>query len=196
MALWWYIFVRYEGTCRSTIRSPTHLKWNMSLKTRIITGLETSIIKHKQRVEELTTSCRKHTLPYDSDACPCQGELFWKLDRLDESIYRLKILRHSVLRWYLWYLWSSTKSPWFPEESIRVWNQTGQPIAAWQKYGVAQWNGEAFIYYKGSREVSERPAAARSSEWAIFTVPAFLVYNVKKPFSKVGFLKNSQFPLY
>jgi len=150
--------------------NPPHSQRIMSPRTFIISRLETSICKTQQRIEDLTVSCEKHSLPYDADACPCQGELFWKLDRLDESVHRLKTLRHSVFRWYLWYIWSSTKSPWFPEESIQVWQQVGQPTAAWQKYGVAQRNGDvtydngrAFIYLKGSREVSTRAAAARSS---------------------------------
>jgi len=106
----------------------------------IIQSLEASISKTIEKIEELTTACQKHDLRSrpEADACPCQAELYWKLDRLDESIYRLKKLNHSVGRWYPWYLQSSSKNPTFPKASIQAWSQTGQPIAAWQKYGVAQ----------------------------------------------------------
>lgn len=37
----------------------------------------------------------------------------------------------------------STLNLGFPRESIEVWQSTAQPVTAWQKYGVAQRNGEA-----------------------------------------------------
>jgi hypothetical protein len=142
----------------------------MAAKRRIISRLETRICTTQQRIEDLT-NCPKHRLPSHANACPCQGELYWELDRLDESIYRLTTLEHSTFRWLLWYVWSSTNTPWFPGESTRSWSQTSHSIAAWQKYGVGQRNGDAacsdrraFIYYQNSRKVSGRPAAAMSTQ--------------------------------
>lgn len=142
------------------------------LRTYIIGRLERRIDATTEKIGELTTSCQKHDMSRypEADACPCQAKEYWNLDRLDESVHRLKNLDHSVCRWFIWYIWSSTKNPRFPQESIQVWSQT-QPVAAWQKFGVAQRNGEVspsnrrgYIYYVNSREVSSRPAAATNSE--------------------------------
>ena len=143
-----------------------------SLRNVIVRSLETSITKTYDRIGHLSEFCPEHNLRDhpQADACPCQVELFFKLDRLDEAIHRLKDLKHWVVRWWVWYIRSSTRSFGFPKESILVWSQTGQPIAAWQKYSIAQRNGEveprnrrAYIYYKGGREISARSAAATNS---------------------------------
>ena len=141
----------------------------MPVRERIIQLLETSIKETIDKIEELTILCEKHDLRDhpEADACPCQAELFWKLDVLDESVYRLTTLEHTIIRWCIWYDLCSITSPGFPRESIDVWTQTEQPIAAWQKYGVAKRNGEVsvndrrgYVYYKNSREDSARPAAS------------------------------------
>lgn len=138
-----------------------------------VTMLEKSISQTSDRVQDLTTSCRKHDLSQHptADACPCQVKLIWELDRLDESIHRLKVQKCSVGRWFAWYLWSSSKNPGFPKESIDCWKQTEQPRTAWQKYGVAKRNGTSernsnrgYLYYKNGRVVGGRPAAAPSGE--------------------------------
>lgn len=141
----------------------------MPTRQSVIRSLEDSIEKIIERIGELSILCDKHDLGShpEADACPCQAELYWKLDRLDESIYRLKMLKHTIIRWYIWYIRSSTNRAGFPHESIQAWTQTAAPIAAWQKYGVAQRNGGApvnhrrgFIYYKNGLEISTRPAAS------------------------------------
>ena len=137
-------------------------------KDKIIQHLQTSIFQAHDDIERLSTSCDQHDLASRpaADACPCQAKLYWQLDRLDESIYRLKTKNTSVPHWWSWYLWSSTKSPRFPKESVTGWSQSGQPMAAWQKYGVAQRNGRvepghqrAYVYYQNGREHGSRPAA-------------------------------------
>ena len=142
----------------------------MPARQKVIQSLETSIKETSDKIDELSILCEKHnpTSHPEADACPCQAELYWKLDVLDESIYRLSILGHSLIRWCAWYIRCSTMNPGFPRESIDVWTQAAQPIAAWQKYGVAQRNGEvatnarrAYIYYQNSREKSTRPAASK-----------------------------------
>lgn len=139
----------------------------------IVRRLETSIIKTNNKVDRLSEHCPKHNIDDHShaDACPCQAELFWKLDRLDESIYRLTAQRQWVLYWWIWYIRSSPRWSGFPKESVRCWSQTDQPIAAWEKYSTPKRNGEvspnhqrAYIYYRGSRERSTRPVAAINSE--------------------------------
>ena len=72
----------------------------MSLKKYIIQSLEASIPKIINEVEDLTGSCPNHDLDSrpSADAYPYQGKLYWKLDRLNESIYRLGVLKHSVRR--------------------------------------------------------------------------------------------------
>lgn len=141
----------------------------MRTRQSVIRALEDSIERITERIGELSISCDKHNLQShpEADACPCQAKLYWKLDRLDESVYRLKVLKHTIRSWRIWYIRSSTRMPGFPRESIRVWTQTGAPIAAWQKYGVAQRNGEVsvnhhrgFIYCKNGLESSTRPAAS------------------------------------
>lgn len=131
--------------------------------------LENKIIK----TDDSISPCRKHDLAQHptADACPCHARLYWQLDRLDESVYRLKVQKCSVSRWSAWYLRSSAKHPGFPRESVDCWTQTGQPLAAWQKYGVAQRNGQrspedgrAYLYCKNSREVRSRRAAASNSQ--------------------------------
>ena len=138
----------------------------LSIKEKTLAWLEASTVR---KLSECEKQCEIHDLRDhpDADACPCQVKLIWESQRLDESIYRLKIRQHSVLRWYIWYLRSSTKSFGFPKESIESWSQVAQPIAAWQKYGVPQRNPEVaidhplgFIYYKREREASSRPAIA------------------------------------
>lgn len=143
----------------------------MPVRQKIIQSLETSIKETLDKIDELSILCEKHDLRErpEADACPCQAELCWKLDLLDESIYRLTTLKHLMIRWCAWYIRCSTARPEFPRESIDVWTQTEQPTAAWEKYGVARRNGEAsandrraYIYYKNSRKVSARPAASES----------------------------------
>lgn len=138
------------------------------LRDAIIRHLETEITRTNEKIEP----CPKHeaSMPSDADACPCHGKAFWNLDRLDESVHRLRDRRCSVFWWYIWYLSSSTKTPWFPKESIECWSQVGQPIAAWQRFGVAKRNPDestrhrrGYIYYKNSREVSTRQAAAATT---------------------------------
>src|SRR4051812_40828879 len=101
-------------------------------RQRIIKSLETSVKETLDKIDELS-KCEKHDLRShpEADACPCQAELYWKLDLLDESIYRLTTLKHFIIRWYTWYIRCSTTSSRFPRESIEVWTQTAQPIAAW-----------------------------------------------------------------
>lgn len=73
----------------------------MPARERIIQLLETFIKETLDKIEELTDFCEKHDLRDDpeADACPCQAELIWKLDVLDESVHRLKTLEHSIIRW-------------------------------------------------------------------------------------------------
>jgi len=130
-------------------------------KNKVIRFLQESIYQ-AQAQDKLESPCtKKHDLasPPEADSCPCRAELYWQQDRLDESLYRLITQKHSVARWWRWYLWSSTTNPRFPRQSIEWWSQTDQPIAAWQKYGVAQKNGDVYIYYKHGREHKLRPAA-------------------------------------
>ena len=136
----------------------------LSVKEKTLAWLEATAIR---KLDKCGMPCEMHNLrDYpDADACPCHVKLIWESNRLDESIHRLKIRQHSILRWYIWFLRSSTKSFGFPKESIDFGSQVGQPIAAWQKYGVPQRNSvvatnhpRGFIYYKREREVSARPA--------------------------------------
>lgn len=144
----------------------------MLSRERILQSLETSIESKYEKIGELSTLCEKHDLAShpNADSCPCQAELYWEIDRLDESLFRLKVLKISVVKWYTWYIRSSTKSPGFPKESIRVWSQT-PPITAWQKYGVAHRNGRvdptnhgAYEYFKHSNSVLFRPAASVTAQ--------------------------------
>lgn len=136
-------------------------------RSAVIKQLQQSIFKVDDEIDRLSEPCKKHDLANhpEADACPCVAKLFWQRDRLDESIERLKSQGHSVARWILWYIWSSPKVLGFPKESINGWSQI-QPIAAWQKYGIAMRNSEAdqrgqrgYVYYKDGREVRTRPAA-------------------------------------
>lgn len=139
----------------------------MYLKNQVIKHLTDSIDETYQKIGKLSKRCNKHNLVNhpEADACPCQVKLYWQLDRLDESIHRLKT-KDSVVQWGLWYLRSSSKNPGFPKKSITGWSQSGQPIAAWEKYEVAQRNSQAgqnsqraYTYDKNGREHSSRPAA-------------------------------------
>lgn len=150
--------------------APQYTRKNMSpfLGDTIIRHLEARIPRKLEKIEQLI-SCPKHHagMPYDADACPCQAKEFWRLDHLDESVHKLRNRRCSICWWYIWYQVSSTKIPWFPKESIECWSQVGQPITAWQRFGVAKRNPDestrhrrGYIYYKNSREVPTRRAAA------------------------------------
>jgi hypothetical protein len=139
----------------------------------ILPRLEASIAKTSDRISHLAVYCKRHEEYEDpeADACPCQVRLYWKLDRLDESIHRLKNKRQWALRWWIWYIRSSPRCPGFPKQSIDCWSQTNQPIAAWEKYSVPRRNSSAsrdearaYIYYANSRERSTRPVAAMNSE--------------------------------
>lgn len=141
----------------------------MGLTQSIVRAQENSILRILDLSDTLNQCIKHPTIPAEADACPCQVALIWDHDRAEESIFRLKVAGHNVLRWGLWYMWSSRYTPWFPKQSIDCWQQTGQPLAAWERFNVARKNGHvapenerAYLYYRQSKIRTGRAAAAQN----------------------------------